>query len=156
MRYVKVLVLVLLFFFVMLFFVQNQAVFSQAVPLKLNMLILPPMESSPLPVYSLLLICFLLGALCTMAMLIWDRLSISAKLTMANMRIRGLEKDLQKARKNAEATEGTLNDLQTKLSDAETRVTETQAKAAEAETRAAEAEARAAESAKALSAPTEA
>ncbi len=102
MRYVKVLLLVVLFFLVMMFFVQNQDVFSQAMGLKLDLLFLPPMESAPLPFYTLLLICFLLGALCTLLMLVWDRLSISAKLTMANMRIRSLEKELQKAGKAQE------------------------------------------------------
>ena len=81
------------------------------------------MESAPLPFYTLLLICFLLGALCTLLMLVWDRLSISAKLTMANMRIRSLEKELQKAGKAQE-------DIQHKVADAETRAAEAEAKAA--------------------------
>ena len=123
MRYVKVLLLVVLFFLVMMFFVQNQDVFSQAMGLKLDLLFLPPMESAPLPFYTLLLICFLLGALSTLLMLVWDRLSISAKLTMANMRIRSLEKELQKAGKAQE-------DIQHKVADAETRAAEAEAKAA--------------------------
>ena len=85
MRYIKVLLLVILFFLVMMFFVQNQ---------KLDLLFLPPVESAPLPFYTLLIICFVLGALCILAMLMWDRVSLSAKLTMANMRARGFEKDV--------------------------------------------------------------
>ena len=84
MRYIKVLLLVILFFLVMMFFVQNQSAFSQAVALKLDLLFLPPVESAPLPFYPLLIICFVLGALCILAMLMWDRVSLSAKLTMAN------------------------------------------------------------------------
>ncbi len=145
MRYVKVLVLVLLFFFVMMFFVQNQTSFSQEVPLKLDLLILPPLESSPLAIYTLLLVCFLLGSGCTLAMLIWDRLAISANLTLARMRIRSLEKELQKTRKNVEVAEGKLSDTQNKLSEAETGITEARARAEAAETRAADAESRAAE-----------
>ena len=64
MRYIKVLLLVILFFLVMMFFVQNQSAFSQAVALKLDLLFLPPVESAPLPFYTLLIICFVLGALC--------------------------------------------------------------------------------------------
>ena len=108
MRYIKVLLLVILFFLVMMFFVQNQSAFSQAVALKHDLLFLPPVESAPLPFYTLLIICFVLGALCILAMLMWDRLSLSAKLTMANMRVRGLEKDLSKALKNTEQVESKL------------------------------------------------
>ena len=105
MRYIKVLLLVILFFLVMMFFVQNQSAFSQAVALKLDLLFLPPVESAPLPFYTLLIICFVLGALCILAMLMWDRVSLSAKLTMANMRARGFEKDVAKAAQLAEDVE---------------------------------------------------
>ena len=115
MRYIKVLLLVILFFLVMMFFVQNQSAFSQAVALKLDLLfLLPPVESAPLPFYTLLIICFVLGALCILAMLMWDRVSLSAKLTMANMRARGFEKDVAKALKTNEA-------LQKKLDAAEAK-----------------------------------
>ena len=114
MRYIKVLLLVILFFLVMVFFVQNQAAFSQAVPLKLDLLFMPALESAPLPFYTLLIICFVLGALCILAMLMWDRVSLSAKLTVANMRVRSLEKELAKAAKNTDA-------VQKKLEASETR-----------------------------------
>lgn len=108
MRYIKVLLLVILFFLVMMFFVQNQAAFSQAVPLKLDLLFMPALESAPLPFYTLLIICFVLGALCILAMLMWDRVSLSAKLTVANMRVRSLEKELAKAAKNTDAVQKKL------------------------------------------------
>lgn len=108
MRYIKVLLLVILFFLVMMFFVQNQAAFSQAVPLKLDLLFMPALESAPLPFYTLLIICFVLGALCILAMLMWDRVSLSAKLTVANMRVRSLEKELAKAAKNNDAVQKKL------------------------------------------------
>ena len=108
MRYIKVLLLVSLFFLVMMFFVQNQGAFSQAVPLKLDLLFLPPVESAPMPFYTLLIICFVLGALCILAMLMWDRVSLSAKLTVANMRVRSLEKELAKAAKSTEAVQKKL------------------------------------------------
>ena len=108
MRYIKVLLLVILFFLVMMIFVQNQGAFSQAVPLKLDLLFLPPVESAPMPFYTLLIICFVLGALCILAMLMWDRVSLSAKLTVANMRVRSLEKELAKAAKSTEAVQKKL------------------------------------------------
>lgn len=108
MRYIKVLLLVILFFLVMMFFVQNQAAFSQAVPLKLDLLFMPALESAPLPFYTLLIICFVLGALCILAMLMWDRVSLSAKLTVANMRVRSLEKEVAKAAKNTDAVQKKL------------------------------------------------
>lgn len=114
MRYIKVLLLVILFFLVMMFFVQNQGAFSQAVPLKLDLLFLPPVESAPMPFYTLLIICFVLGALCILAMLMWDRVSLSAKLTVANMRVRSLEKELAKAAKSTEAVQKKLEASETK------------------------------------------
>lgn len=112
MRYIKVLLLVVLFFLVMMFFVQNQQSFSQTMPLKLDLLFIPPVESAPLPFYTLIIICFVLGGLCVLGMLMWDRITLSAKLTMACIRARGLEKDLQKSanaldalQKKLEATE---------------------------------------------------
>ncbi len=108
MRYIIGLLLVILFFLVMMFFVQIQGAFSQAVPLKLDLLFLPPVESAPMPFYTLLIICFVLGALCILAMLMWDRVSLSAKLTVANMRVRSLEKELAKAAKRTEAVQKKL------------------------------------------------
>ena len=108
MRYIKVLLLVILFFLVMMFFVQNQGAFSQALPLRLDLLFIPPVESAPLPFYTLLIICFVLGALCILAMLMWDRVSLSAKLTMANMRVRSLEKELAKTAKGTDAVQKQL------------------------------------------------
>ena len=75
---------------------------------------MPALESAPLPFYTLLIICFVLGALCILAMLMWDRVSLSAKLTVANMRVRSLEKELAKAAKNTDA-------VQKKLEASETR-----------------------------------
>lgn len=132
MRYIKVLLLVLLFFFVMLFFVQNQAAFSQAMPLKLDLLFVPPMQSAPLPLYSLMLFCFVLGALCSIAMLIWDRVTLGTKLTFAHMRVRSLEKDLVKLQKSMTTTQEKLETAETKASEAETRAKEAETKAKEA------------------------
>ena len=97
MRYIKVFLLVLLFFVIMMLFVQNQASFSDPVTLKFDPLFAPAMESIPLPRYALLLICFALGAGLVLAMLVWDRLSLSSRLAVATRRGNSLQKQLDKA-----------------------------------------------------------
>ena len=98
MRFVKVLVLVLVFFISMMFFVQNNAVLSQAVTLKLDLFFDTAWSSIELPFYFMVLCAFLLGALCTMLMLMVSRLRAGAALRRANKRIRVLEKELNSLR----------------------------------------------------------
>ena len=97
MRYIKVFLSVLLFFLIMMLFVQNQASFSDAVTLKFDPLVAPAMESIPLPRYALLLISFAMGAGLVLAMLLWDRLSLSSRLGAARRRGNSLQKQLDKA-----------------------------------------------------------
>ncbi len=96
MRYVKALVIVFLFFMAMMFFVQNQNSFSGTVTLKLDLLFFPPMESIPLPLYSVMLCCFGIGALLVLAMLMWDRMAISTRLMNARRKASGFEKKIVK------------------------------------------------------------
>jgi ATP adenylyltransferase len=49
-----------------------------------------------LPTYFILLAGFLLGAIFAMALLLWDKLSISAKLMKAQWKVRNLEKEVAK------------------------------------------------------------
>lgn len=102
MRYVKVLLLVLVFFLSMVFFFQNQEALSKEMVLKLHLFFSNPMTSIPLPFYFLVLVAFLLGALVTIFVLVWDKFHLSARLMKATWRVRALEKDL--ARMTAEAT----------------------------------------------------
>ena len=97
MRYIKVFLFVLLFFLIMMLFVQNQASFSDPVTLKFDPMFAPVMESMPLPRYSLLLMSFALGAVVVLAMLLWDRLSLSSRLGAARRRGNSLQKQLDKA-----------------------------------------------------------
>jgi uncharacterized membrane protein YciS (DUF1049 family) len=97
MRYIKVFLFVLLFFLIMMLFVQNQASFSDAVTLKFDPLIAPAMQSIPLPRYALLLISFAMGAGLVLAMLLWDRLTLSSRLAVASRRGNSLQKQLDKA-----------------------------------------------------------
>lgn len=94
MRYVKVLLLVLVFFLSMVFFFQNQEALSKEMTLKLHLFFNDPMVSIPLPFYFLVLAAFLLGALITICVLVWDKFHLSARLMKATWRVRALEKDL--------------------------------------------------------------
>jgi hypothetical protein len=96
MRYIKVLLLVLLFFVSMLFLFQNQETLGRDMTLKLNLVFLPPMKPVSLPTYFILLAGFLLGALFATALLLWEKISLSAKLMKAQWQVRSLEKEVAK------------------------------------------------------------
>ena len=100
MRYLKVLLMILLFFLLTLFFMDNLAAFTYKLPLTLDLRILPAISTEqPIPCYFLLLGCFLLGSIFTLVMLVWDRLSLSTRLSLCRIRANGLEKDLTRIRK---------------------------------------------------------
>ncbi len=115
MRYLKVFLLVIIFFIVMMFFVQNQSSFSEPVVLKLDLLLIPAMESIPLPLYSVMLICFALGALLVLLMLMWDRVTISSRAIAARRKAMTLEKKLNQV-------ETELANLATKHNETETKL----------------------------------
>jgi uncharacterized integral membrane protein len=98
MRYIKVLVSVLIFFITMMFFVQNNEVLQQTVTLKLDFFLNPAWSSIPLPFYFMILAAFLLGALCTLFVLVYDRLRLANNLRKANKRVRTLEKEVNSLR----------------------------------------------------------
>ena len=97
MRYIKVFLLVLLFFVIMMLFVQNQASFSDSVTLTFDTMFGPTFKSMPLPRYALLLMSFALGAVVVLSMLLWDRLTLSSRLGAARHRGNSLQKQLDKA-----------------------------------------------------------
>ncbi len=115
MRYLKVFLLVLIFFIVMMFFVQNQASFADPVVLKLDLFFMEPLESFPLPLYSVMLICFALGAFIVLLMLMWDRLTLSSRAMAARRRAIALEKKLAKV-------ETELADLNAKHTESENKL----------------------------------
>lgn len=94
MRYVKVLLLVLVFFLTMVFFFQNQEALSKEMVLKLNLFFTAPMNSIPLPLYFLVLAAFMVGALVTLLILLWDKVHLSARHMKATWRVRALEKEV--------------------------------------------------------------
>lgn len=98
MRYLKVFIFILIFFITMMFFVQNNDVLQQVVTLKLDFFINPAWSSIPLPFYFMVLAAFLIGAICAMLLLIYDRLRLANNLRKANKRIRILEKEVNSLR----------------------------------------------------------
>ncbi len=144
MRYLKVFLMVVILFFVMMLFVQNMGSFSDPVTLKFDPMFFPAVTSIPLPRYSLLLISFVAGAALVLFMLMWDRVTLSSRLSAARRRIAGMEKKLRIAADEKEK-------LLAALKSAEEAVTSETEKAAKAE-KAAEEAAKAAEEAMAAKA----
>ena len=99
MRYVKVLLLAVVFFLSLVFFFQNQASLSQQLVLTLNLFFSPPMSSIPLPFYFLVVAAFALGALFTLCFLVWDKVNLSARLLKHKWQISSLEREVEKLRK---------------------------------------------------------
>jgi putative membrane protein len=98
MRYIKVLVLVLVFFLSMVFFFQNQKPLSQEVVLSLNLFVTPEMTSIGLPLYLITLVAFAVGAILSLLVLVWDKVNLSARLLKATWRANALEKEVEKLR----------------------------------------------------------
>ena len=121
MRYIKVFLAIVFFYFVMLFFVQNQVSLSQTMQLKLDLMFAPPMESVPLSFYMLALICFLLGGVCALIMLLWDRLSLAAQLGSSRRRLKTAENELAKSSENLETLKKELAQAVARAETAETR-----------------------------------
>ena len=80
MRYIKVLLLVLLIFFSLVFFFQNQTALSTAMTLKLNL--------------------FFVGALLAVALLLWDKMHLTARYMKSKWRVSALEREVAKLKKS--------------------------------------------------------
>ena len=96
MRYIKALVLVLIFFVAMIFLFQNQASLSQTLSFRLDLLFMPAMTSIELPFYFVLLAAFLLGAILCLLTLLWDRMRLSARIVRANFRVQAMQNEERK------------------------------------------------------------
>ncbi len=79
MRYLKAVLLALLFVISMLFFVQNNAPLSTSLQLEFNLLTLH-LISLPLPLYLFVLAAFLLGVLFTLGFLLVERIRLGLEL----------------------------------------------------------------------------
>ena len=99
MRYIKVLLLSVVFFIALVFFFQNQGALSQSMVLTLNLFFVPAMSSIALPFYFLVIAAFACGALMTLGFLVWDKVSMSARLMKQKWQISSLERELDKTKK---------------------------------------------------------
>lgn len=93
MRYLKFFVLVFLFVLSMFFFVQNNGPLSAAVQLELN-LVVARFYSLPLPLYVLILLGFLTGALLCLAFFLVERIRLGLELKSLRSRASALEDEL--------------------------------------------------------------
>ena len=99
MRYIKVLLLAVVFFLALVFFLQNQDALSQSMVLTLNLFFVPAMSSIALPFYFLVIAAFACGALMTLGFLVWDKVSLTARLMKQKWQISSLERELEKTKK---------------------------------------------------------
>ena len=99
MRYIKVLLLAVVFFLALVFFFQNQGALSQSMVLTLNLFFIPAMSSIALPFYFLVIAAFACGALMTLGFLVWAKVSLTARLMKQKWQISSLERELEKTKK---------------------------------------------------------
>ncbi|MBA4356837.1 MAG: DUF1049 domain-containing protein [Desulfovibrio sp.] len=90
MRYLKAVLLALIFVVSMLFFVQNNAPLSTSIQLELSLINLH-LVSLPLPMYLLVLAAFLLGAVFTLGFLLVERIRLGLELKALRKQYSSLE-----------------------------------------------------------------
>lgn len=98
MRFIKVFLLVLVFFLFTVFVIQNNEVLGQNISFKFDIFFLPHLQSIPLPVYFILLIAFFVGALVCLLFLFSDRVKNFFALHKAKKRIQVLENEVTSLR----------------------------------------------------------
>jgi len=97
MRFIKILVFVAIFFFSMLFFVQNTEVLSQTLSLRLN-LVGAEFISKEIPFYLLILIAFAIGAIIAVAYFFVEKFRTSKQIRRYRNKVANLEKELNSLR----------------------------------------------------------
>jgi putative membrane protein len=97
MRYVKALLVILLFVFGLTFFLQNSQVFTATLSVRFEVLDWGG-RSGPIPFYMYLLLAFLVGGLISFLYLAADKLKLHRELKRRKSRISSLEKELSSLR----------------------------------------------------------
>ncbi|OGR36099.1 MAG: hypothetical protein A2051_08695 [Desulfovibrionales bacterium GWA2_65_9] len=90
MRYLKAIMLALLFVVSMLFFVQNNAPLSTSIQLEFKLITLN-LISVPLPLYLFVLAAFLLGVVFSLGFLLVDRIRLGLELKALRRQYASLE-----------------------------------------------------------------
>ena len=98
MRFIKVLFLLFLFVFSILFFSQNNDALLQALVLKLEIPYAMTLHSIPLPFGVLILAAFVAGSLLTMVYFAVDKFRSGANLKECKTRMASLEQELNSLR----------------------------------------------------------
>lgn len=98
MRFIKVLFLLALFVFSILFFSQNNDALLQTLTLKLEVPYAMTLHSIPLPFGVLILAAFVAGALLTMVYFAVDKLRAGSNLKECKTRMASLEQELNSLR----------------------------------------------------------
>ncbi len=80
MRFIKALVLLIVFFFGLLFFVQNGDVLGKQMVLSFTLYLAPPWTSVELPFYFVVIVAFAVGMLLGIFYLFMDRMRLHSEL----------------------------------------------------------------------------
>ncbi|WP_291323554.1 LapA family protein [Desulfonatronospira sp.] len=97
MRYVRVALLILLFFFAMLFFVQNHELLSKTVKLHLE-IFGNEYTSTDIPYYLIVLVGFLLGGFISLIYLLAEKVRMNSEVRKCKSKIADLEKEITSLR----------------------------------------------------------
>ncbi len=98
MRYIKVLIIVFLFFFCMIFFVQNTEILSTTIKLKFHLFGFN-FTSSPIPVYVFILVAFVVGAIVSMLYFILEKIRHVQEIKRYKERLKNLEEEVDSLRR---------------------------------------------------------
>ena len=97
MKHIRVAALILLFFFSMLFFVQNHELLSTTVKLKLDLFGLE-LHSTDIPYYLIVLLAFAVGGFISLAYLMGEKIRLSGEIKRSQARIKDLEEEVNSLR----------------------------------------------------------
>ena len=97
MRYVKALLVILLFVFGLTFFLQNSEIFTATLSVRFEILDWGG-RFEPIPMYVFLLLAFLVGGLISFLYLAADKIKLHRELRSKKSRISSLEKELSSLR----------------------------------------------------------
>lgn len=97
MRYVKALLVLLLFVLGLTFFIQNAEMFTASLSIRFQIFDWGG-RSGPIPFYMFLLLAFLIGGLVSFLYLVADKIKLHKELKNKKSRISSLEKELSSLR----------------------------------------------------------
>ncbi|NDY55361.1 LapA family protein [Desulfovibrio sulfodismutans] len=108
MRVLKVLLLILFFFFCMIFFVQNTAILSTPLLLKMDVFSLS-FTSPEVPFYVVLLLAFVVGGIFSLCYFVLEKMRMAGVIKTQAARIASLEKELAASKSYSGLSTGTAS-----------------------------------------------